>query len=84
VRAFLNGGAWELVGEFQEVETGKGSDATAKRPQLRAALEVCRKQGATLLIAIIDRLVRNVHFVSGPDGVAGLSSSPVTCRTQTT
>jgi len=65
VRAFLNGGSWELVGEFQEVETGKGSDATAKRPQLRAALEACRKQGATLLIAKIDRLARNVHFVSG-------------------
>ena len=65
VAAFLNGGAWELVAEFQEVETGKGADALAKRPQLRAALDACRKQGATLIIAKLDRLARNVHFVSG-------------------
>lgn len=65
VARFLNGGAWELVAEFREVETGKGSDALAKRPQLRAALEACRKLGATLVIAKLDRLARNVHFVSG-------------------
>lgn len=65
VARYLSGGAWELVGEFQEVETGKGADALAKRPQLRAALDACRKQGATLLIAKLDRLARNVHFVSG-------------------
>lgn len=65
VAAYLNGGAWELVGEFQEVETGKGANALAKRPQLRAALDACRKNGATLVIAKLDRLARNVHFVSG-------------------
>lgn len=65
VAAYLNGGAWELIAEFQEIETGKGSDALAKRPQLRAALDACRKHGATLIIAKLDRLARNVHFVSG-------------------
>lgn len=65
VSTFLNGGAWELIAEFQEVETGKGSDALAKRPQLRAALAACKKNGATLIIAKLDRLARNVHFVSG-------------------
>lgn len=65
VAAYLNGGTWELVGEFQEVETGKGADALAKRPQLRAALDACRKHGATLIIAKLDRLARNVHFISG-------------------
>lgn len=65
VAAYLNGVAWELVGEFQEVETGKGADALAKRPQLRAALDACRKHGATLIIAKLDRLARNVHFISG-------------------
>lgn len=65
VRRFLNSGAWELVAEYQEVETGKGSDALAKRPQLRAALVASRKHGATLIIAKLDRLARNVHFVSG-------------------
>ena len=62
---FLNGGAWELVGEFTETETGKGADALAKRPQLRAALDACRKHGAKLLIAKLDRLARNVHFITG-------------------
>lgn len=65
VTRFLNGGSWELVAEFKEIETGKGSDALVKRPQLRAALDACRKQGATLVIAKLDRLARNVHFVSG-------------------
>lgn len=65
VARYLNGGAWELIGEFREVETGKGADALAKRPQLRAALDACKKNGATLLIAKLDRLARNVHFVSG-------------------
>jgi len=65
VNAYLNGGAWQLTAEFREVETGKGSNALAKRPQLRAALDACRKHGATLIIAKLDRLARNVHFVSG-------------------
>lgn len=65
VSAYLNGGDWELIAEFQEVETGKGADALEKRPQLRAALDACRKHGAVLIIAKLDRLARNVHFVSG-------------------
>lgn len=65
VAQYLNGGAWELIGEFVETETGKGADALAKRPQLRAALEACRKSGAKLLIAKLDRLARNVHFITG-------------------
>ncbi|MEO6825092.1 MAG: recombinase family protein [Nitrosospira sp.] len=65
VASYLNGGAWQLIDEFVEVETGKGANALDKRPKLRAALEICRKQGATLIIAKLDRLARNVHFVSG-------------------
>lgn len=65
VMSYLNGGAWELIEEFTEVETGKGADALSKRPELRAALEACKKQKATLIIAKLDRLARNVHFVSG-------------------
>ncbi len=63
--SYLDDGAWKLVSEFQEVETGKGANALARRPQLRAALDACRKHGATLIIAKLDRLARNVHFVSG-------------------
>ena len=62
---YLNGGAWELVQEFTEIETGKGADALAKRPQLKAAIEAAKKQKATLIIAKLDRLARNVHFVTG-------------------
>ena len=47
-----------------ETETGKGADALAKRPQLRAALEACRRSGSKLLIAKLDRLARNVHFIT--------------------
>ena len=65
VASYLNGRAWQLVAEFTEVETGKGSNALAKRPQLRQALEACKKHKATLLIAKLDRLARNVHFISG-------------------
>lgn len=54
VARFLSGGNWELVDEFQEVETGKGADALAKRPRLKAALDTCRKHSATLIIAKLD------------------------------
>lgn len=64
VRRYLNGGNWELVEEFTEVETGKGSNALDRRPQLRAAIEACKKQKAALVIAKLDRLARNVAFVS--------------------
>lgn len=65
VETYLNGGRWTLLAGFTEVETGKGSNTLDKRPQLRAALELCRKRKATLVIAKLDRLARNVHFVSG-------------------
>lgn len=61
VRQFLQGRNWTLIGEFTEVESGKG----ARRPQLLAALDQCRRERATLVIAKLDRLARNVHFISG-------------------
>lgn len=61
VRDFLNGGSWELVGEFEEVESGKRAD----RPALAKAMELCELTGARLLIAKLDRLSRNLHFLTG-------------------
>lgn len=65
VTQYLSGRTQTVLAEFVEVETGKGANALEKRPQLRLALELCRKTGARLLIAKLDRLARNVHFVSG-------------------
>jgi DNA invertase Pin-like site-specific DNA recombinase len=48
-----------IVAEYTEVESSRN-----KRPQLQAALEACRKRKATLLIARLDRLARNVAFIS--------------------
>jgi DNA invertase Pin-like site-specific DNA recombinase len=58
---FLNGGRWKLVTEFVEVESGKRSS----RPKLTEALAACRRRKATLVIAKLDRLARNVHFITG-------------------
>ena len=65
VEQYLTRSSGTAVESFTEIETGKGSNALEKRPQLRLALETCKKTGATLLIAKLDRLARNVHFVSG-------------------
>jgi len=54
-----------LIGEYLEAETGKGSNALARRPQLLAALAEAKRTKARLVLAKLDRLARNVHFVSG-------------------
>jgi DNA invertase Pin-like site-specific DNA recombinase len=56
----------ELVHEFVEVETGKGADALDRRPQLTAALAEARKRkDCSVVVAKLDRLSRDVHFISG-------------------
>lgn len=60
ITGFLNGGSWELIGEFVEIESGKNND----RPKLLEALALCRRKKATLIIAKLDRLSRNVAFIS--------------------
>lgn len=49
----------------EEVETGKGSDALDRRPTLAKALSEARKRGLPVLVSKLDRLSRDVHFVSG-------------------
>lgn len=58
---FLNGGNWELLAEFTEVESGKRHE---NRPELAAALSACKRHKATLVIAKLDRLARNVAFIA--------------------
>ena len=57
---------YEVVGEFIEIETGKGPDAIERRPQLAAALAEARRHGkCAVAVSKLDRLSRDVHFISG-------------------
>lgn len=61
VAEYLKATGGELVGDFEEIESGKRSD----RPALAAAMARCQLTGARLLIAKLDRLSRDVHFLTG-------------------
>src|SRR5260370_18685637 len=56
---------FDIVGEFVEVETGKGADALDRRPQLAAALSEARRRKCPVAVAKLDRLPPDVHFISG-------------------
>jgi DNA invertase Pin-like site-specific DNA recombinase len=56
---------FELLQVFVEVETGKGADALDRRPQLAAALSAARRERCSVAVAKLDRLSRDVHFISG-------------------
>jgi DNA invertase Pin-like site-specific DNA recombinase len=60
VTDFLNGGCWQLLREYVEVETGKHAD----RAVLIEALQHCKVTGATLVIAKLDRLSRDLEFIA--------------------
>lgn len=62
---FAQAEGFGLVRVFVEVETGKGSDALERRPQLAAALAEARKKHCPVGVAKLDRLSRDVHFISG-------------------
>jgi DNA invertase Pin-like site-specific DNA recombinase len=66
ITRFATHEGYEVVAEYVEVETGKGSDALDRRPQLAAALADARKRkGSVVVVAKLDRLSRDVHFISG-------------------
>ena len=59
VQNYLKSSGGVLVGEYSEKETGKNN----KRPSLMKAINTCKKANATLIIAKLDRLSRNVSFI---------------------
>jgi DNA invertase Pin-like site-specific DNA recombinase len=56
---------FELVSVIVEVETGKGADALDRRPKLAEALTHARRRRCPVAVAKLDRLSRDVHFISG-------------------
>src|SRR6188472_1706448 len=54
-----------IIGEYVEAETGKGADALDRRPHLAAALAAARSAKCSVLVSKLDRLSRDVAFVSG-------------------
>jgi DNA invertase Pin-like site-specific DNA recombinase len=65
IDAFCAQHGYEITAHYTEVETGKGHDALERRPQLAAALGHARKLKGPVIVAKLDRLGRDVHFISG-------------------
>lgn len=72
IRSFCTQHGFNIEAEYREVKTGKGADALERRPELAAAMKYARKLGrggkagaAPIIIAKLDRLSRDVHFISG-------------------
>jgi DNA invertase Pin-like site-specific DNA recombinase len=65
IEHFATTEGFELLKVFTEIETGAGADALDRRPQLAAALEEARRRRCPLIVAKLDRLSRDVHFISG-------------------
>lgn len=62
---FASSEGLEIIGEHTEVESAKGADALDRRPMLREALARARKAKAAIVVAKLDRLSRDVAFISG-------------------
>jgi DNA invertase Pin-like site-specific DNA recombinase len=65
IRRFAEAEGRRVIETFTEVETGKGADALDRRPQLAAAIQAARKARCPVVVSKLDRLSRDVHFISG-------------------
>jgi DNA invertase Pin-like site-specific DNA recombinase len=65
IARFCKAEGYTIDAEFTEVETGKGADALERRPQLSAAIKGARKLKGPVVVAKLDRLSRDVNFISG-------------------
>jgi DNA invertase Pin-like site-specific DNA recombinase len=63
IQRFADQEGFDIAATFTEVQSGKDDDT--KRPQLNAALEAARKAKVPVIVAKLDRLSRDVHFISG-------------------
>ena len=64
ITRFAQAEGLQIIGEYAEIETGKGADALNRRPQLAGALQAARKAKASICVAKLDRLSRDVCFIS--------------------
>jgi len=65
IRAFADREGYTVSEWFTEIETGRGADALDRRPELRAALRAAKRERCPVIVAKLDRLSRDVHFISG-------------------
>ena len=65
IRQFAEREGISIVGTFEEIETGKGWDALDRRPVLRQALATAKRLHCSIVVSKLDRLSRDVHFISG-------------------
>ena len=65
ITRFCQAEGYEIEAEHIEVETGKGADALERRPQLTSALGRAKRLKCPVIVAKLDRLSRDVHFISG-------------------
>jgi DNA invertase Pin-like site-specific DNA recombinase len=65
VERFAAEHGFAIVETYAEVETGKGADALDRRPQLAAALRRAKAERCPVIVAKLDRLSRDVAFISG-------------------
>jgi DNA invertase Pin-like site-specific DNA recombinase len=65
IARFCDAEGIEILAEHVEIETGKGTDALDRRPQLAAALAEAKRQDCPVVVAKLDRLSRDVAFIAG-------------------
>lgn len=65
IRQFADREGILIADAFEEIETGKGWDALDRRPVLREALAVAKRRQCSIIVSKLDRLSRDVHFISG-------------------
>jgi DNA invertase Pin-like site-specific DNA recombinase len=65
IARFAKDQGYTIADEYVEVESGKGADALERRPKLAAAIKAARKIKGPVIVAKLDRLSRDVNFISG-------------------